>query len=54
MFAVYVEKELLTKVSSVLFSNQNCLRKAKVRYSECSVRQEKLSSSVTFLYRSLL
>ena len=58
MFNVYkshVERgELLIKVSSVLFSNQNCLRKAKVRYSECSVRQEKLSSSVTFLYRSLL
>ena len=55
MFAVYVERgELLIKVSCVLFSNQNCIRKAKVRYSECLVRQEKLSSSVMFLYRSFL
>ena len=46
--------ELLIKVSCVLFSNQNCIRKAKVRYSECLVRQEKLSSSVMFLYRSFL
>ena len=30
--------ELLIKVSSVLFSNQNCIRKVKVRYSACLVR----------------
>ena len=42
MFDVYkshVERgELLIKVSSVLFSNQNCVRKVKVRYSSCLVR----------------
>ena len=42
MFDVYkshVERgELLIKVSSVLFSNQNCIRKVKVRYSACLVR----------------
>ena len=31
-------RELLIKVSSVLFSNQNCIRKVKVRYSACLVR----------------
>ena len=35
----HVERgELLIKVSSVLFSNQNCIRKVKVRYSTCLVR----------------
>ena len=41
MFDVYkshVERELLVKVSSVLFSNQNYIRKVKVRYSACLVR----------------
>ena len=42
MFDVYkshVERgELLIKVSPVVFSNQNCIRKVKVRYSTCLVR----------------
>ena len=39
MFTVYrshVERaELLIKVSSVLVSSQNCIRKVKIRYSAC-------------------
>ena len=42
MFDVYkshVEKEeFLIKVGSFLFSNQNCIRKVKVRHSACLVR----------------
>ena len=45
MFDVYLEYrshvergELLIKVSSALFSNQNCIRKVRVRYLACLVR----------------
>ena len=47
----HVEKEeFVIKVGSFLFSNQNCIRKVKVRHSACLVRQEKLLSSVIFFY----
>ena len=39
MYTNHVERrELLIKKSSVLFSNQNCIRKVKVIYSACLVR----------------
>ena len=40
VYKSHVERgELLIKVSSVLFSNQNCIRKVKVRFnSACLVR----------------
>ena len=35
----HVEKEeFVIKVGSFLFSNQNCIRKVKVRHSACLVR----------------
>ena len=53
MFNVYkshVERgELLIKVSSVLFSNQDCISKVKLIYSVCLVSKEKLLFSVMFL-----
>ena len=39
VYKSHVERgELLIKVSSVLFSKQNCIRKVKVRYLACLVR----------------
>ena len=32
------KRRITLKVSSVLFSNQDCIRKVKVRYSACLVR----------------
>ena len=36
MYTNHVERGEL--MSSVLFSNQNCIKKVKVRYSACLVR----------------